>query len=121
MATYRILSLDGGGIRGIVSVVLMQRLAAERGLSRFLAGARLVAGTSTGGLIALGLAHEIDLAELRDLYETRGKAIFDTLLLSYRPGPGCPEPFYRKLGFVPTGRMDGDEVVLALPLARDDA
>ena len=77
MATYRILSLDGGGIRGIVSVVLMQRLAAERGLSRFLAGARLVAGTSTGGLIALGLAHEIDLAELRDLYETRGKAIFD--------------------------------------------
>jgi patatin-like phospholipase/acyl hydrolase len=77
MATYRILSLDGGGIRGIVSVVLMQRLAAERGLGRWLDRARLVAGTSTGGLIALGLAHGIDLAELRDLYETRGRSIFD--------------------------------------------
>jgi len=77
MATYRILSLDGGGIRGIVSVVLMQRLAAAPGLSRLLDRTQLVAGTSTGGLIALGLAHGIDLAELRDLYETRGRAIFD--------------------------------------------
>jgi patatin-like phospholipase/acyl hydrolase len=77
MATYRILSLDGGGIRGIVSVVLLERLAAEPGLARWLDGARLCAGTSTGGLIALGLAHGIALPELRELYETRGKEIFD--------------------------------------------
>ncbi len=77
MATYRILSLDGGGIRGIVSVVLMQRLAAERGLAGWLERARLVAGTSTGGLLALGIANGVDLATLRDLYETRGAAIFD--------------------------------------------
>ena len=77
MATYRILSLDGGGIRGIVSVVLMQRLSAAPGLARWLDQTQLVAGTSTGGLIALGLAHRIALAELRDLYETRGRAIFD--------------------------------------------
>jgi diamine N-acetyltransferase len=32
------------------------------------------------------------------------------------PGAGCPEPFYRKLGFEPTGRVDGDEIVLRLPL-----
>lgn len=37
------------------------------------------------------------------------------LTLSYVPGPGCPEPFYRSLGFVPTGRMDGDEVEMVLP------
>lgn len=47
----------------------------------------------------------------------RAKRLFSSLQLSYVPGPGCPEPFYRGLGFQPTGQMDGDEVVLALPLA----
>ena len=47
----------------------------------------------------------------------RRRGIFKTLLLSYLPGPGCPEPFYRGLGFRPNGRMDGKEVVLELPLA----
>jgi diamine N-acetyltransferase len=51
--------------------------------------------------------------------EVRRRGIFKTLLLSYVPGPGCPEPFYRGLGFLPTGRMDGREVVLALSLETD--
>ena len=46
----------------------------------------------------------------------RAKGLFTSLLLSYVPGPGCPEPFYRSLGFVPNGRMDGVEVVMELPL-----
>ena len=41
---------------------------------------------------------------------------FDKLLLSYMPGPGCPEPFYRRLGFVPNGQVDGAEVVMELAL-----
>ncbi|WP_285630496.1 GNAT family N-acetyltransferase [Lentzea sp. NBRC 102530] len=37
------------------------------------------------------------------------------------PGDGSPEPFYRRYGFLPTGEVDEDgEVVLRLPLARDD-
>lgn len=40
------------------------------------------------------------------------------LLTSYVPGEGSPEPFYRALGFQPTGAMDDDEVVLGLPLQR---
>jgi len=51
----------------------------------------------------------------------RGKGPFDALELSYVPGPGCPEPFYLSLGFRHTGRTDGDEVVLELPLRRDAA
>lgn len=43
---------------------------------------------------------------------------FDALELSFVPGPGSPEPFYRGLGFQPTGRVDEGEIVLALPLAR---
>lgn len=46
----------------------------------------------------------------------RAKGVFKSLLLSYVPGPGCPEPFYRRLGFTPNGRMDGVEVVMELPL-----
>jgi diamine N-acetyltransferase len=51
----------------------------------------------------------------------RNKGVFDTLELSYVPGPGCPEPFYRRAGFEPTGRVDEGEVVLKLRLARSAA
>lgn len=40
------------------------------------------------------------------------------LLTSYVPGPGGPAGFYERLGFVPTGEVDGDgEVIVRLPLA----
>jgi patatin-like phospholipase/acyl hydrolase len=77
MARYRILSIDGGGIRGIVTTVLMQRLQATPGLERFLDEVDLVAGTSTGGLLALGIARGLGLEEIRDLYVNDGPKIFD--------------------------------------------
>ena len=46
----------------------------------------------------------------------RAKGLFKSLQLSYVPGPGCPEAFYLGLGFRHTGKMDGKEVVLELPL-----
>ena len=54
------------------------------------------------------------VARLLDYVRTRPGA--KELLVSYVPGDGCPEPFYRKLGFEPTGRVEGGEVVLRLPL-----
>jgi diamine N-acetyltransferase len=51
----------------------------------------------------------------------RSKGVCKELELSYVPGPGCPEPFYRSLGFAPTGKLDGTEVVLSLPLEPADA
>jgi patatin-like phospholipase/acyl hydrolase len=77
MAKYRILSIDGGGIRGIVTAVLMQRLKATPGLEGFLDNVDLVAGTSTGGLLALGIARGLGLDEIRDLYVNDGPEIFD--------------------------------------------
>jgi patatin-like phospholipase/acyl hydrolase len=76
MAGYRILSIDGGGIRGIISTILLQKLSEEPALSGWLDKADLVAGTSTGGLLALGIAKPIDLRVIRNLYETKGKMIF---------------------------------------------
>ena len=46
----------------------------------------------------------------------QSKGLFKVLRLSYVPGPGCPEPFYLGLGFRHTGKVEGNEVVLELPL-----
>jgi len=57
--TAVILSIDGGGIRGIIPITILielQRIMAEQGLTKPLYSYfDLISGTSTGGLIALGL------------------------------------------------------------------
>jgi diamine N-acetyltransferase len=59
----------------------------------------------------------IGAAALRQVIgHVRAKRLFASLELSYVPGPGCAEPFYLSLGFRHTGRVDGNEVVLELPL-----
>jgi patatin-like phospholipase/acyl hydrolase len=77
MSKYHILSLDGGGIRGVITVILMQRLLVETGLETWLDEVDLLAGTSTGGLLSLGIAKGLDLKVIRNLYESKGKIIFD--------------------------------------------
>jgi patatin-like phospholipase/acyl hydrolase len=77
MAKYRILSIDGGGIRGIVTTVMMQRLQAAPGLEGFLDSVDLIAGTSTGGLLSLGIARGLGLDDIRELYVNDGPKIFD--------------------------------------------
>jgi diamine N-acetyltransferase len=49
---------------------------------------------------------------LQVITHAQGKGLFTSIELSYVPGPGCPEPFYRGLGFCDTGRTDGIEIVL---------
>ncbi len=74
MAPYRILSLDGGGIRGVIEATLLGRL--ELWQPGFLSNIDLIAGTSTGGILALGLAAGMTPAELRALYVEHGAEIF---------------------------------------------
>ena len=59
MARYRILALDGGGIRGIVTTLILERLAQYPGLERAFDHTYLVAGNSSGALIALAMARII--------------------------------------------------------------
>lgn len=77
---YSVLSLDGGGVRGIISVVLLERLAREPSIAGWLDRVRLLAGTSTGGLIALGIAAGISLSDLHRLYREDGPRIFEDTL-----------------------------------------
>jgi len=60
-------------------------------------------------------------ALLQVVEHVRAKGIFETLELSYVPGPGCPEPFYLGLGFRHTGRRTEGEVILEFPLAQNAA
>ena len=69
MSPYRILSLDGGGIRGWLTATLLQRLQDDlkgQGYPDFLDEVQLFAGTSTGGLLALGLAKGLSLQQCRE-------------------------------------------------------
>ena len=43
------------------------------------------------------------------------------LYTSWRPGEGSPGPFYERLGFVPTGELDDEEVVTRLALEPPDS
>src|SRR5437870_9200878 len=51
LAAYRILAMDGGGIRGLLTAVLIQRLESDVGKGGFLKSVHLFAGTSTGGIL----------------------------------------------------------------------
>ena len=79
MAAYHILSLDGGGIRGYLTILLLEQLEKER--PGFLEQIDLFAGTSTGSIIALALASGKTACEVRSLYESEGKNIFHDSLI----------------------------------------
>lgn len=74
---FRILSIDGGGIRGILPLAVLAGLE-----SAYLRGRSVadhfdyIAGTSTGGIIALGLARGLTASEILDIYVRRGGEIF---------------------------------------------
>lgn len=74
MSKYRILSFDGGGIRGVLSAKLLQRLNIF--FPDLIEKVDLFAGTSTGSFIALGLAYGLSPDDLVNLYKKYGKYIF---------------------------------------------
>src|SRR5271156_1434111 len=71
----RILSMDGGGIRGNIPARLLQRIEEGTG-QRASALFHLMAGTSTGGILGCGLAKGKPAREIADLYAQRGGEIF---------------------------------------------
>jgi patatin-like phospholipase/acyl hydrolase len=72
--TYRILSIDGGGIRGVLSITILKRL--QEKFPDFLSKIDLFAGTSTGGILALALASGKTPEQALKLYVEKGKDVF---------------------------------------------
>jgi uncharacterized protein len=71
----RILSIDGGGIRGIIPAMVVKELL---GVLKAQDVFHIITGTSTGGIIACGLAKPtpIDVNDIVDLYVKHGGEIF---------------------------------------------
>lgn len=86
----RLLALDGGGIRGVLSLEILARIESE--LRESSGNGELVladyfhylAGTSTGAIIAACLAWGMSVAEVQELYMTHAVEMFR------------PAPFYRR-------------------------
>ena len=77
MPRYRILSLDGGGLRGLISARLIQRLNDIPDITGWINDVNLYAGTSTGGILALALATGRSPEDIYCLYKDKGGRIFD--------------------------------------------
>ena len=54
MPSIKVLAIDGGGIRGIIPAMILAEIQTRLGMDLFNAF-DLIAGTSTGGIIALGI------------------------------------------------------------------
>ena len=82
MKMRRILSLDGGGIRGLVSchwLAGVEQALAAAGKPGLLKHFDLIAGSSTGALVACGLAHGLGPGTLAELYRAQRHTIFPNL------------------------------------------
>ena len=74
---FRILSLDGGGIKGIfpasVLTYLEENCLAGKSIGEYF---DLISGTSTGGIIALGLGAGLSARDVMNLYVSEGHRVF---------------------------------------------
>ncbi len=81
---YKLLAIDGGGIRGMISLEVLAEIEA---ILRKALGADenfvladyfdYVAGTSTGGIIATCIAKGMSVAKIKKFYQDSGKEMFD--------------------------------------------
>ncbi|MBE7122948.1 CBASS cGAMP-activated phospholipase [Bacillus cereus] len=72
---FKILAIDGGGMKGVFPAKYLSDIEEQVGkpIHQYF---DLIAGTSTGGIIALGLANDISAKDILELYLKRGKDIF---------------------------------------------
>jgi patatin-like phospholipase/acyl hydrolase len=84
MPTFNILSIDGGGLRGLIPLRILQKAEEITG-KKIQDSFDMFAGTSTGGLIACCLAMrdeqhpeqpKYNLEQIADIYSKKGKLIF---------------------------------------------
>ena len=99
---FRILSIDGGGIKGVFPAALLA--AIEESLDHTIADHfDLIAGTSTGGIIALGLGLGLSPNEILAFYRENGRTIF----------PGA-QSFISRVGHYWRSKYDPAPLELAL-------
>ncbi len=105
--TVRILSLDGGGMRGYLSATFLKRFSQEAGIKphELFNHFDLICGTSIGGIQALAYAYGLSPEDMLGFFESEGAKIFayDSVLPlpAYKASvllglPTYPLTFYRQ-------------------------
>ncbi len=108
---FRVLTIDGGGIKGVFAASFLAELEKTLGeplVDHF----DLISGTSTGGIIALGLGMGLPAAEILSFYETHGPKIFSKgrlgFLRQWMEAKYSSEPLKSALEEVFGARLLGD-------------
>ncbi len=87
----KLLALDGGGIRGVLTLQVLMRMeellrehSGQGDNFRLCNFFDYIGGTSTGAIIAAGLARGMSAKELSDFYMKAGPAMFDKAFILFR-------------------------------------
>jgi patatin-like phospholipase/acyl hydrolase len=102
---FQVLALDGGGYRGMFSARVLEHWEAQLG-HPIIDCFDLIVGTSTGGIIALGLAAGLPASELVGFYEEDGRKLF--------PAKGTFRNFWANIRHWARVKYDADELEKAL-------
>jgi len=106
-ASFQILSLDGGGIKGLFSAALLAHIEKDFNI-KICDHFDLITGTSTGGIIALGLGKGLAPKEIVEFYVQEGPKIF-------------PQAFWRHLTHYVTTKFRGDQLEKSLQSCLGDS
>lgn len=91
---FKILSIDGGGIKGLFSAEVLKSIEEQfdHPVSEYF---DMICGTSTGGLIALSLSLNIPAYEIVEFYKNEGPKIFPNKTQLSRRLAFCRQLFWR--------------------------
>ncbi|SFS31081.1 patatin-like phospholipase family protein [Marininema halotolerans] len=89
---YRIISIDGGGVRGIIPTTFLERLVKR--FPNLIQSADLLAGTSSGSFTSLGLASGKTPAVISQFFEEKAPIIFSN------PRQGIVSPIYSNVNLI---------------------
>ena len=108
---FRILALDGGGIRGVISATILKRVQEKIGqpLNEYF---DLIAGTSTGSILAASLVLGKNPQELIKIYKDQGEQIFQTNFFQKNIGYWLKQPKYSNEGLKTVLKYHFGEITL---------
>lgn len=104
---FQILSLSGGGYRGLFTAVILEELELRAG-KPLRDCFDLIAGTSIGGILACGVAMGVPARDMRREFEIHGPSVFNRYLsirgrrILKLPKPGVLRARYSRKGLVTT-------------------
>ena len=123
--TFHILALDGGGTRGIYTAQLLAKIEQAFGVpirTRF----DLIAGTSTGAIIAGAAASDIPMQDIVELFETETPYIFRRrwyripLFLSKYPNQKLAQIIAKHLPATPLGEIASPLMITSSEITKSE-